>query len=888
MRNAILTTKITPPRPPQEIVTRTRLFSTLEECLDTPLTIIVAPAGYGKTSLLTNWIDHTEISTAWLTLNETDNIQKSFLTYFVAAISQIDETIAESRLLPMVSAPVINMELVLITLVSYFSQQSDDICLVLDDYHLIKNEQIHSFLDKLIAQRLPKFHVILSAQSEPPLSIARLRAKRQLHELRIQDLRFSYDETSELIRAFSTTSISSGKVDFLTQRTEGWVAGLQLALLALETGQSALFDRDVASIPDESRFVNDYLSEEVFEQLPQELQDFLLQTCIVSNLTGSLCEALTDDPDSYAHLKEIEKRNLFITRLDDGQNGFRYHQLFSEFLMSRLQQAAHIDETKLYQRAASWFVEQEDAHTAFEFAVKADDFYQAAEIFEQFCITEIGYANVGLVLSWLAVFPEHIFEERPLLASYRAFMMLLTGQMDTCVTQLNNIESGLDESDHRSHGRISAVRAVMACYQHNLTEAGQYAEHARKHLTTEDILFFYGVHIALGDAYRAVGDWQGAIEPYKQAIGINKVTSSVPSFWDVNALSAFADLRMMQGRLRDAADLRQEAIKIIEDHKQQVGYCIPYMGWVYSRWGELMYEWNRLDVVHRLAEEGLELARLGGDHQHMLTAYILLGRVLLVSSDIDGAELQLQAARSLIRSTQIESWQNEIDRFQVEIWLARNDLVSARRWVEETTFAIDADDTYYFESRRLALASILMASANQSDLDRTITLLKRIHTKASQAGRYSTSIEALARLAIAHHKKRDTSQALITLEEAITLAEPEGYIRVFLDLGLPMAQLVAEFVSRPSTSPYTRDLMSAFQSELDIREKQVLIEPLSDRELEILGLVLSGLKNSEIADELILSVGTVKKHLSNIYGKLGVGSRTQAIARARELGLLEE
>jgi LuxR family maltose regulon positive regulatory protein len=930
MTTPLMTTKLyIPPRRPN-LVPRPRLIERLNAGLHCKLTLISAPAGFGKTTLLSEWaqaLDGAGASrvagaratcaaptgagrTGWLALDESDNDPARFLAYFITALSRvegIESTIGEGALGMLQSPQPPPTEAVLTSLINEIAAVPDRIVLVLDDYHLIETRPIHEALTFLL-EHLPApergLHLVIVTREDPHLPLARLRAQGQLTELRAADLRFTSSEAAEFLNQMMGLGLSAEDIAALERRTEGWIAGLQLAAISMQGHEDAT--NFIKSFTGSHRFVLDYLIEEVLGQQSESVQTFLLQTAVLNRMTGSLCDALTGKHNGQATLDVLEHSNLFIIPLDDERRWYRYHHLFSDLLRQRLRQTQPDWAPTLHIRASEWYEQNGFIDEAIEHALRAEDFERAAHLIEEHVDAIWGRGEHTKLRRWLAGLPVELVFSKPHLCILQAWDLFTSGQQDAAERSLQAAEEALDTGTDRAteassmeqgqlpgsdsmkiQGRAAAIRAFMAMFRGDVQEISKYSRQALEYLPEEDLTWRSTATVALGDACSLLGESAAAYRVRLEALETSKAAGNI--YMTLITSMKLAVSMRQQGRLERVIDMCQQQLQLANESGLS---HTAVVGWLLAVWGEVLAELNDLDgAIHR-AKQGTELTQRGRDVGMIGWSYLCLMRVLFSRGDISGAEEIIQKMEDIDREYHVPPWiTNQTAAWQVRIWLAHDKLDAASQWAGKRGLDADGELPFLREMEYVALARILIA---QGRLDEATTLLQRLPEAAEAGGRTTRVIEILMLQALAFQSGGDTSRAMDTLERALTLAEPEGFIRIFVDEGPPMAHLLYEAVSRGIAPEYARRLLAAFPvtgpAQTDSSKTQApesgLIEPLSERELEVLQLIAEGLTNPEIASRLFLSLHTIKVHTRNIYGKLNVHSRTQAIARSQEIGLL--
>ncbi len=889
MDSFLLATKLRIPPQPHHAVPRARLLDTLERGIpDYKLILILAPAGYGKTTLLAQWAQSSRFSPAWLSVSQEDNDLERFLRYLLTAWEEVQPGVMESQLGLLLGAVSPDSEAVLSAFINVANDVSDPIVFVLDDYHLIEEPSIHQALTFLLDHLPPTVHFVLAGRGEPSLPLARYRARDELLEFRADDLQFLQEETAGFLNEMMGLDLAHNEVVKLQAQLEGWIAGLQLIALSRQRG---LASADKLVISGRHRFIADYLSEDVLAHLSDAMRQFLLQTSFLDNLCGSLCDAVTGREGSQEMLESLERENLFLIPLDDSRQWFRYHRLFANVLHEELKRRHPDAVGDLHRRAARWYLAHDLPEPSFHHAVEGSDVELVIQIFDRYCNAKLNSGEVRVVGRWVDSLPAEWYSTYPGLGLARVGFLAYTGAFEASMRFLDEVEQRLtppgSEYLRWQLARVTAIRCMMACMQNDLTRAESYADHALQELSEEDLSWRPGVYAALGDAYRRNARWEEAKECYLRALVVTD--SPQLRFMSVHPFGALADLALRQGRLRDADGSWRKALAVIQEPENWGHLELPVIGWVYIRMGELLYERNELAEAWEYLSQGLERAELGGDVRALIAGYLLAGRVKLTEGNIETAAEYLERVRPLVEKASFPDWTSRFERFQLELWLAQDRLRAAVDWADEMLRGDTLEGRPESEVAQLAMARVLIVKGDMPSLVRALTLLERLLQAAVAEGRTGIQIEALALQALIYWKRGQQADAMTTLERALRLAEPEGYVRLFADHGLPIARLLQEARSRGVMPGYVEKLLAAFGADLvfPASTEQGLPEPLTHREQEILELVAAGLTNQEIADKLVISPETVKKHTGTIYSKLGVSNRTEAVARARALDLLD-
>ncbi|HSF83443.1 MAG TPA: LuxR C-terminal-related transcriptional regulator [Anaerolineales bacterium] len=875
METPLLQTKLAPPLAQECVVPRPHLLRRLDHEFTHPqgfsrkLTLFSAPAGYGKSTLAINWLRNSRLPFIWLSLDESDNDPARLLTYLLAALQQFDKQIG-SRALAMLAAPgTPSYEAPLTTLINDIQEHNTPVILVLDDYHAIHNPAIHKLLSFLLEHQPDCLHQVILTREEPPLPLHRLRARRQMTEIRQGDLRFSPSETDGFLRLVMGIQIELPDVEALTRRTEGWVAGLQLAALSLRSSPDS--HAFVQSFTGSNRYVLDYLFEEVFQHQPPDVQSFLLTTSILERLTAPLCNALSGRDDSQEQLEALEKANLFIVPMDHARRWYRYHRLFADLLRHQLHKTGQPSERKLHQQASRWYWENNFPAEAVDHALRAEDWELAANLVQASSDGLLKRGEAATVVNWCTRLPGESLVSHPVLYLNYAWALMLTSQFDAARRILMQVEKDA-KGERIITGEVAAARAYLAQSMGEIQHMVELSHQALALLPPENLASRGLVALNLGIAYWHIGRLAEAQQALDEALPAFQQTGNT---YGAGMASLFlARTLAVQGQLHQAeeicVDLAQEGM--------------PANPLVYLDLGSLHYEWNNLERADEYLQQALETSRMNGNLEFEVGAQMLLARLRLGQGDPAGAGLALEQARQLEQSSPIplRTHNRRLD-MQTFIALWKGDLDEAGNLVASLVPNTDAHPFYRFLS--LTPARFALGRGDHTSATR---LLEAAIQKAHRSGWTYGLIAALALQAAA---STNSEEALEYLGEALDLAHPQGYIRTFVEAGPQLEPLLQEAARRGLWPEYAGQILAAFPAKAAPREKMIvsgnfILEALSERELEVLRLMAAGLSNREIARQLVLSLGTVKTHLHNIYGKLEARNRAQAVDRARELQLL--
>ena len=897
----LVSTKLRPSRARDSMVARPRLAERLDPEVGRRLTLLSAPAGYGKTTLLGTWWQgrkEADRCAAWLSLDEGDNDPVRFLSYLVAALGTVKKGFGGGVLAALGSPEALRIDALTGAIVNEISDLSCGLDLILDDYHAIDSEGVHRIVSFLLERMPDGAHLVLSSRIDPPLSLAKLRARGQMAELHAADLAFDSEEAAAFLEGVMGLDLSTEDVAMLEESTEGWIAGLQLAALSMRDRKDV--SRFIESFSGSHRGVLDFLAEEVLARQPEDVREFLLRTSILDALTGPLCDALTGRQDGQAMLERLERENLFVVALDEERRWYRYHPLFADFLRDRLGRERPGRVGDLHLNASRWNEQNGGVSPAIEHAFSADDHERAAWLMERGAGQTWYRGEVATLLGWLGRLPEEAVGRRPLLLIWYAAALMLAGRLDGVDSLLDETDRALDENSgedqppdangsDRTYLRATAG-AVRSLHARRLGNATGAVEHARKALALlpdDNLEPRPFVAITLAEAYEAAGEREAAGAAFAEAGALGRAAGH--DYVALSAMASEAHLRLAHGNLCEAEEILEHALRFASERGSEL---LPAVGSARIAMGELLYERNDLEAAERHLTEGVELAGRTRDVEILMWGYVALSAVTRARGDADGAVEKAGEAERVARSSGAERAIVDAATWKALLQLpsgARGE-AAADAFEREWATSLDEAGTSSREPEQIILARILMV---RNELDEALGLLARLYDAAKTE---RTRIEVLTLRALALWEKNNKEQAVNTLSEALVLAEPEGYVRTFVDEGPPMAQslsmvLDAQQSRRPDSpvsSKYVRKLLGALEQDVSGTSALAaeLPEPLSDRELEVLQLITAGKSNRVVASDLFVSVGTVKTHLNNLYRKLDAHSRTQAIARARELKLL--
>jgi LuxR family maltose regulon positive regulatory protein len=876
------------------------LLQLLDAGLSRPVTLVAAPAGYGKTTLVSEWAAASGLPVAWLTLDKDDNDLARCLTYLVAALRQLDASLGDETLTALHAQPQALGDIygVLSPLLNALTALPHEAVLVLDDYHLIEAQPVHAAVTFFCDHQPPPLHLVLVTRADPPLPLARLRARGQLAEVRQAELCFTPEEAAALLRQITGQTIAESQAAALFERTEGWAAGLQMAGASLRGRDAGHYDAFIRSFTGTHRHVLDYLVEEVLQRQPPEVQEFLLLTSILQRLNASVCDAVRNEAaisglPSAVVLQNLERANLFLTALDDQREWYRYHPLFVELLEYRLRQTDPDRLPALHHRAAVWHEQNGLIAEAVSHALAAGEPEWAARLIEGAIPTAWKRGEVLSWARWLKRLPETVVRSRPGLCVYSAVGQLLEARFIADVETLTQTAAEQD-GDGRWRGEILVLRAVQAIFRGDLPTSIALAQAAVTELVGDNPLHGLAVR-TLSTALFLSGDLAGGCRLLEDDVLASQRAGD--RLGHAVSLRRLGTLHLFLGHLHQAHSLYQQSLAASRDAH---GRPWPIAGRTLLRLGEVAYLWNELNTADELLTEGLELLE-GVLPSWTIGGHLVLAQTRQALQDEAGADAALRAAEALARETDTPLDNLMVQLTQMQLALRRGRLVEAERLWElvasqgAASRELEAVMSLAFlrEIKHALQARLALA---RGEPQQALEVLTALLDSAEQQARNTSAVEALVLLAQAHQLNGDLPAADAALRRALTLAEPEGYVRVFLDEGERLQALLSKrWETGSARVDALRDrLLAAFAeatpavpNPAEIKpSRSPLIEPLSERELEMLRLIAQGLSNREIAQKLVLSLYTIKFHIYNLFGKLGVHSRTQALARAQELGLV--
>ena len=905
----LLETKLYVPRSRRGLVPRPRLTERLDRGIASKLMLVSAPAGFGKTTLLTEWLaagpaaPADERAAAWLSLDRGDNDPVSFWTYVIAALRTVAAGVGENALALLHAPQPPPIETVLTELLNDLGALAGDIVLVLDDYHVVDALDVQNGMAFLLDHLSPWLHVVIASRTDPALPLARLRARGELVETRAAELRFTPDEAAAYLNEMMGLQLTARDVAALEGRTEGWIAALQLAALSMQGRDDVA--GFIAGFAGDDRYVVDYLAEEVLQRQPGHVQHFLLQTSILERLSGPLCDAVTGQGGGKAMLEALERGNLFLVPLDDRRRWYRYHHLFADVLQARLLDEQPGQVPDLHRRASAWHQQNGEPSVAISHALAARDFERAADLAELAIPAMRRTRQEATVRGWLEVIPDEVVQVRPVLSVGFAGALLSVGEFEGVEARLRDAERWLDTTTgirqgpqapsaemvvvdddefRRLPAEIELYRAALALVRGDGPGTVRHARRALDLAPADEHLGRASAAALMGLASWASGDLEAGHSGYAECMaGLRRAGHIADTF---GCAIALADIRRTQGRLGEAMRTYEQALQLVPEPGGPVlrGTADMYVGM-----SEVCRERDDLPAATQHLLRSQELGEHTGLPQNRYRWRVAMARVREAEGDLGGALDLLNEAERLYVGDFFPNVR-PVPALKARVWIAQGRLGEALGWAREQGLSADDDLSYLREFEHITLARVLLARYQgeraEASIHEATRLLERLLPAAEEGGRTGRVIEILVLRALAHQTLGDIPAALACLERAMSLAEPEGYVRVFIDEGSPTAALLKAAAKQGIARNYVRRLLAAVSETAPDRPiEQALIDPLSERELDVLRLLGTELDGPAIARELMVSLNTMRTHTKNIYAKLAVTNRRAAVRRAAELGL---
>ncbi len=905
----ILVTKLyLPPHAPQ-IVIRPRLIERLTESLSRGHKLILAsaPAGFGKTTLISEWVANCGQPVAWLSLDENDHDPVRFLTYLIRALQTISPHLGAGIMDTLQSSQSLPMEAVLTSLLNEIAALPHAFILVLDDYHMLDSRPIDQAFSFFVDHLPPQMHLVITTREDPALPIPRLRARNQMIELRAADLRFTPSEAAEFLNQVMGLSLMPEEVTALDTHTEGWVVGLQLAALSMKGRHDV--SGFIQAFTGDHRYIVDYLVEEVLQRQPEAIRDFLLQTSILDRLNGSLCDAVTGQTSGQARLEALQRGNFFLIPLDDRRHWYRYHHLFAEVLRLHLKAEQPDQVSALHQRASKWHEQNGSMGDAIHHALAGADFEHAARLIESVLSVMRQSRQEATLLGWLQALPDDLLQGYPTLNVTYVGTLLQNGQIEGVEARLRDIEQWLatpedvrrqpiyadEEEFQRLPGSVAMYRAAFSLFQGEVASTMAYARKGLELARDEDHFMRGAASSLLGLACWTDGDLATAYQMFSQGMAYLEKDGFISDV--IGGCVTLADIQLTEGHLGEAMRIYERGLQLAT---KQGAPTLRGAADMHVGMSGLFYERNDLNTAEQHLLKSKALGELNELLKNPYRWRVAMSRIREAQGQLEDALTLLEEAEP-VYSGDFSPNVRPILALKARIWLKQGELEKALHWAHDRKLSLEEAPSYLREFEYITFARLLLSQYQRghssSLLQNAMGLLERLLKAAEAGGRMGSAIEILVVQALALQQQKDLTGALASLEQAMRLAEPEGYIRIFLDEGENMAELLREADARGIMPAYTGELRSTFAPSPQkppeatplpavLASPQPLIEPLSQRELEILRLFKTELSGPEIADELVIALSTLRTHTKNIYSKLNANSRRTAVKQAVELGLI--
>jgi LuxR family maltose regulon positive regulatory protein len=926
MSTSILSTKLQIPHTRANGVLRPRLSEKLLAGVERPgsFALLSSPAGFGKTTLLAEFVTKLKHPAAWVSLDEADNDPVRFWTYLITACQSIQHEIGESGLMLFQTPQPLPDETIPTILINDLVRLNKDLVLVLDDYHAIQNTSIHASLSFLLDHLPDKLNLVLSTRVDPPWPLACFRARDQLVEIRAVDLRFTTEETAAFLNQVMGLNLCAEDIAALEARTEGWIASLQLAAISMK-GRSDI-PGFIKAFTGSHVYVAEYLMEEVLGCQSEEVKTFLLQTSILKRLNAGLCEAVTRHSDCQAMLKDLWQANLFILPLDDEGQWFRYHHLFADLLRARLRQSFSVDAiASMHQRAAAWYEQAGMMNEAIEHVLAAADYAHAVKLLEKIAKPMILKAYFKTVEDWLQVIPPEYLNESPRTHMAFAWMHLMRRNFSQAAPHLERLQAIFSqpeagEIDASLEGEWLALQSILLNAQGKAVESRDLAEQALKFLPEDQAQVRTMTYMGLANAYQQMLDYERAADAARAMIQHSRTASDLAS--EVFGFSFLGLIILQEGRLRSAYEIASQGLRLVE----RTSSFSPFSATLYGELAQIYYHWHQLEEARKYFERSVQLSLLGGFSDAEIYHSVFLSRLFQMEGDLQASVQEIEKALDLMRTAAPALVREEVVSQQVSIFLALDRLAPAQMALRAHGFAFDEGFSYpelapdasiphpmgllYNSALRILLYRAAVKREQQT-LKRGIELADSVIKGSLPCNHLPIVLQTLLLRAQLHRVHGDDQRSLADVAKALELAEPEGFISRFVEEGTPIAETLTILVKHNllgTVQPeYVKNILAAFprtqpsqveygeqslpsthaaRNEVATDEFLAPIEPLTPRELEVLQLIASGDSNQTIAGKLVITLSAVKKHTGNIFNKLNVNSRTQAVARAQRLGLL--
>ncbi|MDP5276711.1 LuxR C-terminal-related transcriptional regulator [Chengkuizengella axinellae] len=881
MNKTILSTKLNIPKARPEVVARNRLIQHLNDGMHRHLTLISAHAGFGKTTLVSEWIANCNCSAAWLSLEERDNNPNSFLTYIIAALQTLEEDLGKEILSLLQSPQPPKMEVMLISLLNEITSVQYNFILVLDDYHAIHTQPINHALTFLLENMPPQMHLVITTREDPEFPLARLRARDQLTEIRNSDLRFNSSEATNFLNQVMNLKLSNKDIVALVTKTEGWITGLQLAGISIcgHDDPSSF----IKTFTGNHSFIMDYLIEEVLKQQSVYVKDFLFKTSILDRLCGSLCDAVMEnDPlTGQETLEFLEKSNLFIIPLDNERRWYRYHHLFAELLKQKLlQDLDHtagnkkVDIAQLHIRASVWYEKNNYEIEAFQHAAAAGDVERAERLLLGQGVPLHFRGAIVPVMKWLKSLTTDTMDANPTLWVMYASVLSMSSQLNEVEPKLLAAEAALQgfEMNMKTRnlvGHIAAIRAFLATMQNKVDIIISESLIALENISPNNLAVRTATTCKLGVAYERQGKLSKAKQAYTEAISISH--SSGNKIIEILSVIGLGNTLAKENLLEQAFKTYQQALKMKDDTPSSCSYN------AYKGLARIYYEWNDLDAAIEHIEKSTQLAKQIENVDQIITSNLIYVQTLLAKGDMDGSSMVLNEIKQVVIQHNLEGRISEVSETEVQLLLKQGNLLLAEKLADTHKLPISRARVYL----------------SQGYIDKALNELDAFYQEINHKEIKDKMLNIKILKTVILYINGEIDKSLQLLTDNLLEAKSGRFIRTFLDEGKLMERLLIKAHTKKIMPEYTELLLNAFKLEKVSYEEQankiysqLLLEPLSQREIEVLKLIGQGLSNKDISERLFIALDTVKGHNRRIFDKLQVKRRTEAVAKAHEMDLL--
>jgi len=880
-----LSTKLfIPPIRPDQVL-RPRLVDQINQGLQSNLILLSAPAGFGKTTLVSEWRNQSNIPFCWITLDESDNDIGRFLAYFIAALQSININ-ADEQLLTLIQPPRSSpIESILIPLINQIANAHQEFVMVLDDYHLIQNNEIHDLLTFLLDRGPSSMHLVITTREDPPLPLARFRGRGELMVIRAADLRFSVSEGEILLNQIQGQKLSADSIETLVNRADGWVTALQMVSIALKDNPDPSgYIRDLSG---NQSYIADYLTDEVINQQPDEIKDFLIKTSILNRLSGSLCHAVTGQTNSQLILKQLRDSNLFLSSLDDENSWFRYHRLFASLLHQRLLETQPDMIPALYLKASQWFDTNGYPAEAIDYAFRGHHVERAIDLIELHARAMIMRSEISTFILWVEKLPEDLVHEKPSLSILYALAVLVkSGEKQIAHSFIDPITP---ENDHNT-GQLNTVKAMIAVFDGQISNGIELARQAMKQLPSEDLFFRTIAAWNLSGALAMSGNPEEGLKVLKEVIDTSLASHNY--LVAIIAQCRLAAAQVQKGNLKYAKEILEQSIDIATKDQK---HPLPAAAEAMMGLGNIYREWYQFERARKYLLESISLSKRWREFT-IIDSYVSLAHIRQSKGDVEGAnQMMADALKIAVQYSATEKDDRYVASQQAHLRVRQGDLKAAWRWATglglkdylganklDLTGRLGEDIILRYEL--IVFTRVLIA---EKQWGKALSLLNLLLPSLEEIGFLSKIIEMHILIALGMVGQGDVKRAISSLLTAINLAEPEGFTRLFLDEGPVMIRLLQEYQAGNDKSEFVDVLLN---TSTQITEKPEIptksLDPLSEREIEILRLLTTDLSAPEIAEHLHIAVSTIRTHTKNIYSKLGVHSRFEAISKAKDRNLL--